>query len=174
MFPDKSLVRDNKKIVILNKVKNSIKKQNSPILIEGFTPGMSIHLSSCCAPIPGDSVRAHVVAGKGFTIHQSDCDELNKIKSETIDVSWEKLNITKSSFLAKISVTLKNEVGALGDLSSNIGKNKSNIRNLKITERSNMFFNLNIDIDVSDINHLKKILVSLRTSPNIINVHRMK
>ena len=173
MFPDKSLVRDNKKIVILNKVKNSIKKQNSPILIEGFTPGMSIHLSSCCAPIPGDSVRAHVVAGKGFTIHQSDCDELNKIKSETIDVSWEKLNITKSSFLAKISVTLKNEVGALGDLSSNIGKNKSNIRNLKITERSNMFFNLNIDIDVSDINHLKKILVSLRTSEKIINVVRV-
>ena len=174
MFPDKSLVRDNKKIVILNKVKNNIKKQNSPILIEGFTPGMSIHLSSCCAPIPGDSVKAHVVVGKGFTIHQSDCDELKKIKSETIDVSWEKLNITKSSFLAKINVTLKNEVGALGDLSSNIGKNKSNIRNLKITERSNMFFNLNIDIDVLDKNHLKKILVSLRTSSNIINVQRMK
>ena len=174
MFPDKSLVRDNKKIVILNKVKNSIKKQNSPILIEGFTPGMSIHLSSCCAPIPGDSVRAHVVVGKGFTIHQSDCDELKKIESETIDVSWEKLNITKSSFLAKINVTLKNEVGALGDLSSNIGKNKSNIRNLKITERSNMFFNLNIDIDVLDKNHLKKILVSLRTCSNIINVQRMK
>ena len=107
-------------------------------------------------------------------MHQSDCEELKKIKSETIEVSWERLNITKSNFLAKITVTLKNEVGALGDLSSNIAKNQSNIRNLKITERSDMFFKLDVEIDVLDKNHLKKILVSLRTSPNIVIVQRTK
>ena len=40
---------------------------------------MSIHLSTCCAPIPGDTVKAYVVAGKGFTVHQSDCEELKKL-----------------------------------------------------------------------------------------------
>ena len=174
MFPDKTVVKQNNKIVILNKVKKNINKENSPILIEGLTPGMSIHLSTCCAPIPGDTVKAYVVAGKGFTVHQSDCEELKKIKSETIEVSWERLNITKSNFLAKITVTLKNEVGALGDLSSNIAKNQSNIRNLKITERSDMFFKLDVEIDVLDKTHLKKILVSLRTSPNIVIVQRTK
>ena len=173
MFPDKSIVKDNKNIVILNKVKQHKKNTKSPILIEGLTPGMSIHLCNYCTPIPGDFVKAYVVEGRGFTVHRSDCEELKKIGSETIEVTWEKLNLNKSNFLAKIDVTLKNEVGALGELSSNIGNNESNIRNLKITDRSDMFFKLNLEIDVSDINHLKKILVSLRTSTNIVAVERI-
>ena len=37
-----------------------------------------------------------------------------------------------------------------------------------------MFFKLDVEIDVLDKNHLKKILVSLRTSPNIVIVQRTK
>ena len=100
--------------------------------------------------------------------------KLKKKKIECVDVSWEKLNVNKPSFVSKIDVTIKNEVGALGKLSTNIAENNSNIRNLKITERSDIFFKLNLEIDVANLDHLKTILVSLRTSTNIISVKRMK
>ena len=174
MFPDKSVVKKNKKIILLNKVKEKIEKQKSPILIKGLTSGMSIHLSNCCNPIPGDSVKGYISSGKGLIVHEVDCEEIKKKKIECVDVSWEKLNVNKPSFVSKIDVTIKNEVGALGKLSTNIAENNSNIRNLKITERSDIFFKLNLEIDVANLDHLKTILVSLRTSTNIISVKRMK
>ena len=76
-------------------------------------------------------------------------------------------------FSAKLKVNIHNMIGSLGDLSTVIGSNNSNIRNLKITDRTDSFFKLDIEIDVIDLDHLKKILVSLRTSEKIINVFRV-
>ena len=58
-------------------------------------------------------------------------------------------------------------------MSSIIGKTLSNIRNLKITERNKDFFKIEIEIDVKDLEHLSKVLVSLRTSEFIENVARI-
>ena len=49
----------------------------------------------------------------------------------------------------------------------------SNIRNLKITDRNNDFFKLDVEIDVKDLNHFNKVLVSLRTSEFVENVSRL-
>jgi GTP pyrophosphokinase len=79
----------------------------------------------------------------------------------------------KNEFVAKINVVIKNKIGALGVLSSIIAKSLSNIRNLKITERNSDFFKLNIDIDVKNIDHLKKVIASLRTSDFVESVSRV-
>ena len=137
---------------------------------------MSVHYASCCNPIPGDSVLAFISQGKGLIIHNDRCDELKKIeisKTKLINVRWEDFSNEKSDFVAKISVIIKNKIGSLGSLSSIIGKTLSNIRNLKITERNKDFFKIEIEIDVKDLEHLSKVLVSLRTSEFIENVARI-
>jgi len=174
MFPDKSIIQDDKKIILLNKVKEKIEKKSNTVLIKGLTPGMSIHLSKCCKPIPGDLVKGLILSGKGLIVHQADCIEIMKKNKEIIDISWEKMNINKPSFIAKIEVTIKNNIGSLGHLSTNIGKTNSNIRNLKITERTDIYFKINVEIDVQDVKHLKSILATLRTSSNIINIKRIR
>ena len=175
MFPDKSLIKDDKKIILLKKTKKEIETKNSPILLEGLTPGMSIHYSKCCNPIPGDKAIAYITSGKGLIVHLSDCDVFKekKIIKNKMDVSWEKISNKKFKFSAKLKVNIQNMIGSLGDLSTVIGSNNSNIRNLKITDRTDSFFKLDIEIDVIDLDHLKKILVSLRTSEKIINVFRV-
>ena len=174
MFPDKSLIKDNKKIILLNKVKEKMEKKNNAVLIKGLTPGMSIHLSECCNPIPGDLVKGIIVSGKGLLVHQADCQEIKRTNSNLINISWEKINIKNSSFVSKIEVTIKNKIGALGQLSTNIGKTNSNIRNLRITERTDIFFKINVEIDVQSVDHLKSILASLRTSSNTIDIKRIR
>ena len=174
MFPDKSLIKDNKKIILLNKVKEKMEKKNNAVLIKGLTPGMSIHLSECCNPIPGDLVKGIIVSGKGLLVHQADCQEIKKTNNNLINISWEKINIKNSSFVSKIEVTIKNKIGALGQLSTNIGKTNSNIRNLRITERTDIFFKINVEIDVQSVDHLKSILASLRTSSNTIDIKRIR
>ena len=49
----------------------------------------------------------------------------------------------------------------------------SNIRNLQITERNSDFFKIELEIDVVDLEHLSKVIVSLRTSDFIENVTRI-
>ena len=79
----------------------------------------------------------------------------------------------KDEFVAKINVVIKNEIGSLGSLSSLIGKSMSNIRNLSITERNSDFFKIELEIDVTDLEHLSKVIVLLRTSDFIENVTRV-
>ena len=42
----------------LNEVKQKRQEKKS-ILLEGLTPGMSVHYANCCNPIPGDQLRLY-------------------------------------------------------------------------------------------------------------------
>ena len=124
----------------------------------------------------GDPVLAYISQGKGLIIHMDTCKEFRKInvnKSKIINVRWKDFVKGKDEFVAKINVVIKNEIGSLGSLSSIIGKSMSNIRNLSITERNSDFFKIEIEIDVIDLDHLSKVIVSLRTSDFIENVTRI-
>ena len=74
MFPEKKVVKQNGKIVILNKIKEKKKQLNLPIKLKELTPGMSIHYAKCCNPIPGDEVFAYISEGKGLLIHLKSCE----------------------------------------------------------------------------------------------------
>ena len=175
MFPEKKLLKKDDKIILFNKLRDQ-KENNRSVILKGLTPGMSIHFANCCNPIPGDDAVAFIMEGKGLLIHQFSCEELKKSESDSLEkikVSWENLLYKKNEFVGKINVTIKNKIGSLGVLSSIIAKSLSNIRNLKITERNNDFYNINIDIDVKNKNHLSKVIVSLRTSEFIDSVSRV-
>ena len=175
LFPEKKLVDSDDKIILLNEVKEKRKNKTS-VLLKGLTPGMSVHYANCCNPIPGDSVIAFISHGKGLMIHLDNCEEIKSMKiskSKMINVRWENFDHKRKSFVAKINVIIKNKIGSLGSLSSIIGKSMSNIRNLKITDRNNDFFKLDVEIDVKNLEHFNKVLVSLRTSEFIENVSRL-
>ncbi len=173
LFPEREVIKSNNNIVLLNQIKE---KRESSILLKGLTPGMSVHYANCCNPIPGDSVLAYISQGKGLIIHMDTCKEFRKInvnKSKIINVRWKDFVKGNDEFVAKINVVIKNEIGSLGSLSSAIGKSMSNIRNLSITERNSDFFKIELDIDVIDLEHLSKVIVSLRTSDFIETVTRI-
>ncbi len=173
LFPEKEVIKSNDNIVLLNQIKE---KKKSSILLKGLTPGMSVHYANCCNPIPGDPVLAYISQGKGLIIHMDTCNEFRKInvnKSKIINVRWKDFVKGKDEFVTKINVVIKNEIGSLGSLSSIIGKSLSNIRNLNITERNSDFFKIDLEIDVIDLEHLSKVIVSLRTSDFIETVTRI-
>ena len=79
----------------------------------------------------------------------------------------------KENFIAKINVSIKNKMRLIRKLIIVIiGKSNSNIRNLRITDRTNDFFKL-MKFDVTNKEHLNNILGSLRTSEFIETVIRI-
>lgn len=151
--------------------------KSNAVPINGLIPGMAVHYARCCHPLPGDRIVGIISTGKGVTIHTIDCDTLEDFGDQPerwLDVSWDADANEDAEHTGRIHVTVANEPGSLGSLSMVIAKNHGNINNLKITNRSQEFFDLLVDVEVSDVKHLTNIIAALRTMPAINSVERAR
>ncbi|WP_445376486.1 RelA/SpoT family protein [Niveispirillum fermenti] len=167
---------DEKVVASINtKAKPARKASGAPLAIRGLIPGMAVHYARCCHPIVGDRIVGIVTTGKGVTIHTIDCETLESFHDSPerwIDVSWDPDADAPDDLVGRLSVVVANETGALGTLSTVIGKNGGNITNLKITNRTSDYFEMLIDVDVKDVKHLTNIMAALRATPVIHSVER--
>ncbi len=163
---------------VLSNLPNPFRKKktgtSAPMPIKGLMPGMAIHFGGCCHPIPGDRIVGIVTTGKGITIHTMDCETLENYSDAPerwIDVAWEKDQM-ESRHIGRLRAHVSHEPAALATVTNVIAKEMGNINNLKITNRSNDFFELLIDIEVSDVRHLNNIIAGLRSKEVVQSVER--
>ena len=145
--------------------------------LRGLTPGMAVHFAACCHPLPGDRVVGIVTPGKGVTIHTIDCETLESLSDAPerwLDVAWNEDAGEGDVHVGRITTIIANEPGSLSNLSSVIARNLGNISNLKITNRTPEFFEIMVDIEVSDVKHLTNIIAALRANPSISSVDRAR
>jgi GTP pyrophosphokinase len=90
-----------------------------------------------------------------------------------VDVAWD-VDEKDNVFTGRLHLVVANEPGSLGSLSTIIGKNLGNISNLKITHRSQDFFEMLIDVQVVDAKHLTNIIAALRAMPEVTTVERAR
>ena len=143
--------------------------------IRGLIPGMAVHYARCCHPLPGDRIVGIVTTGKGVTIHTIDCDTLESFADAPerwLDVAWDAGSETKH--IGRLRVTLVNEPGSLSSVAHLIAKDRGNISNLKIVNRGEDFFDMLIDIEVSDVKHLSHIIAALKADKSINAVERTR
>ena len=163
------------KVISLDRARRRAKRSDTAVPIRGLIPGMALHFAGCCHPLPGDRIVGIVTTGKGVTIHTIDCETLESF-TETperwLDVAWS--NDDEGIHVGRVNVTIANEPGNLGSLTTVIGKQGGNISNLKITNRSSDFFEIMIDIEVADVKHLTTIIAALRANPVINSVDRAR
>ena len=134
-------------------------------------------MAVCCHPLPGDRIVGIITSGKGINVHTIDCDTLENFSDmpeRWLDISWEVAKDLLTLYVGRITVSVPNVPGSLGDLSTIIAKNGGNISNLKIANRSEDFFDIVIDIEVKDVKHLTDVIAALRTSPAINTVDRAR
>jgi guanosine-3',5'-bis(diphosphate) 3'-pyrophosphohydrolase len=151
--------------------------KTQPMPIKGLIPGMAVHFARCCHPLPGDRIVGIVTTGKGVTIHTIDCETLEQFADTPerwIDVSWGEGQENIEARVGRLLVTINNQPGALGTISTVIGKSGGNITNLKITSRSIDFWDMYLDVAVNDTKHLNNIVAALRATPQIVSVERAR
>ncbi|HNQ92588.1 MAG TPA: bifunctional (p)ppGpp synthetase/guanosine-3',5'-bis(diphosphate) 3'-pyrophosphohydrolase [Alphaproteobacteria bacterium] len=148
-----------------------------PMPIKGLIPGMAVHFARCCHPLPGDRIVGIVTTGKGVTVHTIDCETLEQFADTPerwIDVSWGEGQDNPENRVGRLMVTISNTPGALGTISTVIGKSGGNITNLKITSRTIDFWDMYLDVAVTDTKHLNNIVAALRATPQIVSVERAR
>jgi GTP diphosphokinase / guanosine-3',5'-bis(diphosphate) 3'-diphosphatase len=164
------------KVVSLARARRTARRNEMAVPIRGLIPGMALHFAGCCHPLPGDRIVGIVTTGRGVTIHTIDCDTLESFAESPerwLDVAWSNGD-ADAVHVGRLNVTIANEPGNLGSLTTVIGKQGGNISNLKITNRSPDFFEIMIDIEVGDVKHLTTIIAALRANPVINSVERAR
>ena len=150
-------------------------RRSSEVAIRGLTPGMAVHYANCCHPLPGDKIIGILTPGKGVTIHTKDCETLESFADTPerwVGVAWDLGPEMPESRVGRINLIVANERGALGTLTTVIAQNLGNINNLKITNRSADFFEMILDIEVKNTQHLNDIVAALRATREINSVDR--
>lgn len=173
LFPDRVLDKEKKDADIIEKIKNRPKEKTGGMPIRGLIPGMAIHFAGCCHPIPGDKIVGIVTTGRGVTIHTTSCDTLDNF-TETperwIDVSWD--STESGTHIGRLRASISNEKGGLAALANTIARDEGNISNFKIVTRHPDYFEVLIDIEVKDTNHLNQIMANLRAQSVIQTIER--
>ncbi|MBS0272166.1 MAG: bifunctional (p)ppGpp synthetase/guanosine-3',5'-bis(diphosphate) 3'-pyrophosphohydrolase [Proteobacteria bacterium] len=152
------------------------KKQKEEVLaIAGLIPGMAVHYAGCCHPVPGDQIIGIVTTGKGVTIHTTDCEALDKFMDTPdrwIDVGWNAASQEKSQHVARISLVVIHQPGTIAAITAIIARENANIINFKIKNRTPEFYEMSIDLDVKNLDHLMSIIAALRMSQRVLSVER--
>ncbi len=174
-YPDfKEEIKQIKTVKLLTEKK---KKSHYSLPIEGLVSGMAMHYAGCCSPIPGDPILGIINTGTGVTIHNQTCHNLKNLvllPQRILDVCWKSDDeIGDEMYASRIRVVVENKSGGLADITSIIAKKQVNISNIRTTNRSADFFEVTVDLDVKNLDHLEEILSALRISKKILEVERM-
>jgi GTP diphosphokinase / guanosine-3',5'-bis(diphosphate) 3'-diphosphatase len=146
-------------------------KQEQAISIRGLTAGMAFHLAECCHPVPGDRIVGLKQPGLGVEVHAIDCLALaNGIDADWLDLSWGERS---TGAIGRIRAVLYNRPGTLAEVTGIFAGNRANIVHLELLNRDELFGTYEVDLEVSNVAHLTRIVSSLRASDAVAEAERM-
>jgi len=124
--------------------------------------------------VPGDRIVGVMIPGEGLRIFQIHSPKLSDFEHRRwIDVTWDIDPAKPERFPARISVTARNEPGALARIAGLIGEQDGNIDNLSMAYRAADFTRMWVEIEVWDLSHLTTIISGLRALPEVSVVERV-
>ncbi|MGE8142819.1 RelA/SpoT family protein [Novosphingobium sp. NPDC080210] len=146
-------------------------KQERAISIRGLTAGMAFQLADCCHPVPGDRIVGIRQAGKGIEVHAIDCMTLaSGVDADWLDLSWGERS---SGAVGRLRLVLYNRPGTLAEATGIFAGNRANIVQLAMTGRDELFGNYEVDLEVTDLAHLTRIVSALRASDAVAEAQRI-
>lgn len=149
-------------------------QQVQPILIRG-TEGLLIHFSTCCHPIPGDSITGRIRIGEGIEVHMTHCKHIQHLHNnpnQLVPLEWE-ANV-QGDFPVGLKLDMLNRRGSLAALTLAIAEADANIETMRAQESDTQQFHVEATIAVSNRSHLARVLRKLRQRQDVIKVMRTK
>jgi GTP pyrophosphokinase len=132
-------------------------------------------LSSCCNPIPGDSVFGFLTVNEGIKIHKKNCPNALSLQSNyayrIMHAKW--VDSSQQEFLVKIIISGIDHIGLVNDVTKIISENMHvNMKSLNFDSDDGIFSG-KIKVIVKNKTLLKKLLEKLKKINGIDKVYRV-
>lgn len=146
----------------------------SNIQISG-SEGLVISYATCCRPIPGDNIIAHFSNTKGIVIHTERCKNIRSIRKDPAlcaQVNWDEK--VEGDFAVEIKVLSEDKPGLLAEISTVISNYQANIESFKTDAPIGNSIQMHIVMNVTDRDHLARIMRRLRRLSPVLSVFRLQ
>jgi len=154
---------------LLKKITRSPK---DALLIKGVDNVM-VRYAGCCNPLPGDKVVGFITRGRGVTIHAADCQNaMDDDPHRKVEVEWD--STKEYSYPVRIRIYSEDKKGLLAEISSSISSNEANITNARVDTTEDKNAVSTFEMEIRDLNHLKKVIKGLEKIKGINRVERIK
>ena len=145
-------------------------------MVEG-ADNLMIKLAKCCNPVPGDEIIGFITKGRGISVHRCDCTNIVSLpdeeKARFIEVEWEDLKAGKS-YEATINIIGSDRRGLLSDISKVCDNMDVNLSGVNARTGKDGAMNMTIQLEISSIQEMDRILRALRNIEGITNVYRAR
>ncbi len=166
--------KDIRDIFDTSQDKQSVPTTNEKgVIVEGIG-ATYVKLAKCCSPVPGDKIIGFITRGRGVTVHQSDCSNLEKSESAMarhINVRW--ANMEESSYNCSLQITAYDQTGLLSEVSLTFADLNASVNAVNARRDKNGIAFMKFDIGVSDKKHLEKIVTTLKNMQGTLDVKRI-
>ena len=146
------------------------------VVIDG-SEGASITLAPCCRPIPGDAIVGYLGRGEGLTVHTADCSVGKRLferdRERWMQVEWSEEPIR--AFETAGSIVMRNGKGALAQVAQAISSAEADITHIDMGDEAvGTTAEMRILVSGRDRQHLADVLRTLKRSPAVLKVQRVK
>ena len=131
-------------------------------------------LAKCCSPLPGEPIVGVVTRSRGVSVHRLDCKCLFDIDpNRMMDIRWAD-NVSQGTYVAHIRIEAQERVGLLKDVLTKIADTNTNVSYAYSYSKNKKFGIIDLGIELSDIETLKKIITNLQSMPDVLSVRRLQ
>ncbi|HEY2391631.1 MAG TPA: bifunctional (p)ppGpp synthetase/guanosine-3',5'-bis(diphosphate) 3'-pyrophosphohydrolase [Candidatus Angelobacter sp.] len=149
------------------------------IKVKGYND-LLVYRARCCNPIRGEAIVGYVTRGKGVAVHGISCPNVNNLMYEAdrrIAVEWSSIpklgkSEGRAKYPVKLTVFCDDRPAMLKQLTAVISDHDTNIRTIE-AQTADSRATIDIVIEIEDVKHLERLIMSLRKIPGIHDVQRM-
>ena len=143
------------------------------ITVRGFDD-LLVFRARCCNPIRDESIVGYITRGKGVSVHATDCPNVLNLlydPERRIDVVWDRYD-DPTPYIVHLAIQIEDRQGILADVSARITNIDTNIKNIEATTSDDQQGRINVTVEVRNVEHLQRVLESLRGVTGVLDVER--
>jgi GTP pyrophosphokinase len=132
-----------------------------------------VYRAKCCNPIRGEEITGYITRGKGIAVHAKSCPNVQNLLYDAdrrIEVKW--VGPKYSLYPVKLTLFSRDRQGLLADVTGAIADVHSNIQDIEVRARDSQA-SIDVTLDIVDLEHLEKIVSSLRKIEGVYQVERV-
>lgn len=149
-------------------------KQISGIIVEGLD-NVLVTFAKCCSPLPGEVITGYISRSRGVTVHKSDCPNIIRMSEDSdriVKVKW--ANKLKDKYSVDIEIFALDRKNLVKDYIKVLEKTKANLIGIKAEANKDNIAITSIRLEISSIEELNSIMISLNNVENVFEVRRKK
>jgi GTP pyrophosphokinase len=152
------------------------KRREPEVQVQGVGDLLSTY-ARCCKPVPPEPIAGYITVGRGVSIHAQACSNLGRLSLKSparlLAVAWGKTG--SSEFPVDIEVQAFDRRGLVRDVSAALADEKVSIRGMNmLTDKRDNLARMQINIAITGLPQLSKVLSRIAQVPNVIGARRNK